>query len=797
MQKERLNRNWTFWNLRDEESEYKVDLPHDAMLTEERRPRLKKGNTTGFYPGGKYVYTKSIFGKPEYQDRAILVEFEGIYMKSTIYLNGEQVGGWIYGYTNFYVDLTDKLRINKENELRVVVDNSQTPNSRWYSGSGIYRHVNLWTGEKQHIIPDGIRVTTVSYDPAEIHISVESVKDPDMTLQCDISLEGELIASLSGDTCSYIIPDAKLWDDKTPNLYDLKIFLKKGDEIIDEADTRFGIRMIEWDANKGFQINGNTVKLRGGCIHHDNGPLGACAYDKAEYRRAKKLKELGYNAIRYSHNPSSRAFLAACDELGLYVLEETFDQWKMPQSTYDYALYFDQEWKKDVISLVRKDYNHPCVIMYCIGNEITDTGLPTGGEICKNINDLFHELDATRPTTIAINGMLSVLAGKMAEKQVIASPDDEVDPYSEEGEQEATGSAAVNDLVTLLPKIKESITPESLEALIKDCVTNVDIVGYNYGENLYEGIHELIPDRVILSSETFPSKIGSNWELVKGKPYIIGDFMWTAWDYLGEAGVGLPVYGVKQAPFSKDYPALSAGCGSVDMTGFADSQAFYTSIVWEEYRKPYIGVRPLDHSGEDYFIGLWRLTDAVNSWTWPGQEGKTAEIEVYSVGNSIELLQDGVSLGKKKLEESRAYYQTTYRPGRLEAVSYGSQGEVLERCELRTAGDITKLSVIAEESFIKADGEDLAYVAVHITDDEGILKMLTEHKVNITVSGAGELIAVGSGNPETIEKFSDNAYTTYRGRMLAIIRSKGIQGNIKVTVSADGLASDCIEIIAK
>lgn len=797
MLKEKWNTNWTFWNVRKDALKLRVNLPHDAMLTEKRLPKLKNGNATGFYPGGKYVYTKTLFGKQEYQDKAILLEFEGIYMKSTVYLNGEEAGGWVYGYSNFYVDLTGKLRINEENEIKVVVDNSQTPNSRWYSGSGIYRHVNLWIGEKQHIIPDGVKVTTVNYDPAEILISVESVKDSQTTIECDIAFEGSSIACLTGGVCSLTIPHAKLWDDKNPHLYDLKVTLKKGDIILDEADVKFGIRKIEWDAKDGLRINGNTIKLCGGCVHHDNGPLGACAYDKAEYRKARKLKELGYNAIRYSHNPSSKAFLEACDELGLYVLDETFDQWKMPQSTYDYALYFEKEWKKDVSSLIRKDYNHPSVIMYCIGNEITDTGLPSGGQICKEINDLFHELDATRPTTIAINGMLSVLAAKMAEKQVIASPEDEVDPYAEEGEQEATGSAAVNDLVTLLPKIRESITSESLEALIKECTANVDIVGYNYGENLYEGIHELIPDRVILSSETFPSKLGSNWEMVRNSPYVIGDFMWTAWDYLGEAGVGLPVYGVKQAAFSKAYPCVSAGCGSVDMTGFADSQAFYSSIVWEQYKKPYIGVRPVNHAGEDYFIGLWRLTDAVNSWTWPGQEGKTAQIEVYSIGDSIELFQDGVSLGKKKLKESKAYYETAYYPGKLEAVSYDLQGTVLGSSELKTAGSLTMLTLIAEDNKIKADGEDLAYVAVHITDEEGILKMLTEYKVCITVEGAGELAAVGSGNPETMEKFTDNTYTTYHGRMIAIVRNNGTSGKIRITASADGLLSRTIEIISE
>lgn len=790
MQKQRINDSWEFWKFGKEECKCVLDLPHDAMLTEERIPDLPNGNATAYYPGGKYVYTKQIFGEEEFKNKKILVEFEGVYMNSTVYLNEEEVGGWIYGYTNFYVELTGKLKIGENNELKVVVDNSKTPNSRWYSGSGIYRSVNLWMGNNSCIKPEGIKVKTISVQPAKIEVTVETEKAEGMSVLCEVYRDGKKVAETVGEHFELEIPDAKLWSAEEPNLYSLRVVLKEKEQVMDTAETTFGIRMISWGADKGLQINGKTVKLKGGCIHHDNGLLGGCSYDKAEYRRVKKLKEMGFNAIRYSHNPAGKNFLAICDELGMYVLDETFDQWKVPQSTYDYAIYFDTEWKKDVEALVSKDYNHPSVIMYCMGNEITDTGLPFGAMISKQINALFHELDKTRPTTIAINSMLSVLANLQAKKKAEAEKNQTVGKE----EEKAVGSAEVNDIVTLLPKIMASITPESLEALIGECISYVDIVGYNYGHNLYEGTHKLVPDRLILSSETFPAQMASNWAAVEENDYVIGDFMWTAWDYLGETGVGLPVYGTTQAPFSKPYPCLTAACGSFDLMGCPESQAYYSAVLWGTYGKPYIGVRPVNHAGEEYTLGKWRLTDAVNCWSWKGQEGKTAEIIVYSIGDSIELRLNGQCIGKEKLNNCKCTFMTEYQPGILEAVSFDDKGNEIDRTELVTAGEETKLMVCPEETQIKADGEDLAYVEIQITDEEGNLKMMTDKKITVTVEGAGTLLAVGSANPVSEEKFSCGSYTSWHGRVFAIIKSTKESGMIKVTAVADGMEAVVAEI---
>lgn len=769
MKKIRFCDAWEFWKDGQESSRQQIDLPHDAMIHEKRDPALEGGNATGFYPGGKYYYKKEIFGAEDYKDKTILVEFEGVYMNATVYLNDEKVGGWIYGYTNFYVDLTGKLLPGKTNTLVVEVDNSKTPNSRWYSGSGIYRPVNLWIGDKYHILPQGVKVKTVSTDPAEIEVSVAAVMAPDMCLCCEIIDEnGKVIATGAPEdgVAAIKIPQAKLWSDETPNLYHIRTRLKKDNRLLDEAVERFGIRLLTWDASHGFQVNGQTVKLRGGCIHHDNGMLGACTYDTAERRRLEKMKAFGFNAIRSSHNPAGKNLLDICDELGMYVLDESFDQWKVPQSTYDYAGYFDQEWKKDVEALVSKDYNHPSVIMYCIGNEITDTGLPHGAAICKLLNDEFHRLDATRPTTIANNAMLSVMADLQSKKQ----------------SDTTVGSSDVNDVVALLPKIMASITAESLEALCGECFKNVDIVGYNYGTNLYEKTHERIGDRIILSTETFPSHMADNWKAVEAHAYVIGDFLWTAWDYLGETGVGVPTYNSDRAPFSKPYPCLTASCGSFDLNGNPETQAYYNAILWGAYDRPYIAVRPLNHSKEAYTLGSWRQSDAIPSWDWAGHEGKTAQIEVYGRGASVELILNGKSAGVETFADCKAVFELPYAAGTLEAVTYDGQGNVLGRETLSTTGNQTYLSICPEAATMTASEDALAYVHIRLVDAQGNLKMNEDRKIHVSVSGAGELLAFGSARPETEESFYTGEYTTWHGQTLAIIKKTQRPGT--VTLSA-------------
>lgn len=783
MLREKWNKDWKFWKDGDQDHAVVLQLPHDAMIHEKRDPAVDNGGATGFLPGGKYFYEKILDWKDEYKGKSLILEFEGIYMNSSVLLNGRTVGGRLYGYSGFFIEITGKLNKGK-NVLTVIADNSDTPNSRWYSGSGIYRDVNFWIGGKNCIHPEGIKVKTVSTDPAVIQVRVDAPDVVPEDIRLTIIKDGEIVACGDGADTLITIPDASLWSAESPALYTVRAELVENGTVVDTAEDCFGIRSLSWSAKTGFCVNGKTVKLKGGCVHHDHGILGACAYEKAEYRRVKKLREMGFNAIRYAHNPAQKSFLRACDELGMYVVDESFDQWKVPQTAHDYALHFDSEWQKDVASLVSKDYNHPSVVMYCVGNEITDTGLPFGGAICKGINAAFKALDDSRPTLIAINSMLSTLANMKA-KQAAG------------GKSEDVGSKEVNDIVALLPKIMASITPESLEEIIHDCVEAVDIVGYNYGGNLYAGTHLLAPDRVILSSETFPRRMADNWALVNANEYVIGDFHWTAWDYLGEAGVGLPAYGTTKASFSKPYPCLTAACGSFDLTGFPESAAFYAAILWGAYHKPYIGVRPLTHSGEEYTLGNWRFSDSIPCWTWNGYVGKIAQVEVFSEGAEVELFVNGVSVGKKTLEKARADFELSYTPGVLTAVSYNSDGAEFARTELASADRVTKLCVEPEDSIIKADGKDLAFIAVGLRDSRGVLKMTSTADITVSLEGPAKLLAFGSADPCAEPEYYSGHFGTYNGRALAVIQSTGESGIIRITASADGMDSADAEIESK
>lgn len=778
MKKINWNQGWTFYEFAKENERQVIDLPHDAMIGGKRLPEY--GNASGFFGGGKYIYEKSFVVDEDFLHRTVFVEFEGVYMNSRVSINGEQVGGHIYGYTNYFVDLTGKL-ISGRNTIRVSVDNSAQPNSRWYTGSGIYRDVNLYVGGDSYFVPDGVRITTVSYEPAVVQVQCETVGGGEVF--AEIVKDGKQVTRAEGKSFAVEIPNAELWSADSPELYELRLKLKNDNHISDEETVTFGIRKLSWDAVRGFTVNGKTVKLKGGCIHHDNGLLGACEYKKAARRRIRKLKEFGFNAIRYSHYPASKQILEACDEFGMYVIDESFDQWRVPQSKFDYALCFDTEWKKDLEALIRKDYNHPSVLMYSIGNEITDVALPWGKEIAKELCSFIKNRDTGRAVTIANNALLNVLTVKQAEQKAKA------------GGNKNVGSGDANEIVAQLPKIMASLTADMLESIAGETLSAVDIVGYNYGNNLYERTHELCPDRVILGSETFPAKIGKSWEQVEIHPYLIGDFMWTAWDYIGEAGVGLPFYGTKQAPFSKPYPCMLAGCGSFDITGFPESQAYYSAVLWGAYAKPYIAVRPVDHSGEDYTLGNWRLTDARNSWSWDRQEGKQAEIFVYSRGTEVELLLNGKRIAKKPLVLCKAEFSVKYEGGVLTAISYDQNGKEMARSELRTAKDEMMIQAKVEQSVIEKN--DFTYVNIALTDKDGNVHMLCDRKIKVIVSGPGYLRAIGSGNPLTEESFSDSEYTSYYGRLHAIIASRDSAGTIKVSFQAEGAEDNSIEIAVK
>ena len=821
-----FNREWTFWNARTPEEKIKVHLPHDAMQTEKRLSGLKGGTASGFYPGGRYIYEKHFCGGMNWENEHLLLEFDGIYMNSTVSLNGQKIGGRIYGYSHFSVELTDHIKIGEDNILRVEVDNTRTPNSRWYSGSGIYRDVKLMIANPVHIKHEGVRITTKSVNPANIEIEtciqgLDTLDKDGYELCLCIKYLGilskenegyrteEMYRALEAEApaiCSLRLPvtdektvilqemkEAKLWSEEKPELYVLSLQLvhKADNNVVDEQTIHFGIRQLSWRAEQGFCVNGQTVKLRGGCIHHDNGLLGAAEFRKAAFRRIRILKETGFNAIRMSHYPMSKVLLAACDELGMYVYDESFDMWENSKNDYDYSIYFHKEWKNDLTSMVQKDYNHPCVVMYGVGNEVTELTTEKGRLVQKELVDFIHRLDQTRPVTNGCLGSVGFMKATPLGKEKIKngkSPDDVVNPYLEEASGKARGSLLVNIIVTWMPFIGKLTNRADRTAKNAGVVIDVlDIAGFNYANQMVDELHELRPDKLFLNTETYPRSIGENWRRVMENPAVIGDFMWTAWDYLGETGVGLVEYDKKHGQFNKPYPCVAAGIGCIDMTGHVEAQGEYTKAVWSVTNKPYIGVRPVNHSGENYFMGQWRGTDAVASWSWDGCEGKNAQVEVYSAADTVELFINSRTLGKKKLAFCKATFELPYEKGILKAVAYDSQGKKQGESCLESAGKEIKITVKAEQSQICADGEDLAYVSIMLTDSKGNVKSLADQNLCIGVSGAGVLAGFGSGNPVLTGSFSDPECMTYYGRAMAIIRSSGDTGNIFVTVSGDNL----------
>lgn len=802
MRRENFNLNWVFYSKENPNEKTLVNLPHDAMLYEKRIPGLKNGPLVAEFPGGDYYYEKTLFGDESYADKIVVLEFEGVYMDSHVYLNGVEVGGHVYGYSNFYVDLTGKLKIGEDNEIKVFIHNSQTPNARWYSGSGIYRPVKLIVGNKEHIDFDGVKVITKSYDPAVLDVTVRAEKPEGAVIRTEILWDGEVVAEGMGKRCEITVPNAKLWDAEHPNLYTARVILESDGEILDEDIQRFGIRKLEWSAEKGLQVNGNEVKLRGGCVHHDNGPLGACSFRDAEYRRVRILKESGYNAIRGAHDPKSKAMLDACDELGMYVMEEAFDVWYQGTGTYGYVLYFRECWEKDLRLMVEKCYNHPSVIMYSIGNEISETASPEGVEYGEKMARFCRELDDSRPVTLGVNLMLNVLDSKgikiTATRGKPVSRDDVVDPKSEEPGARQGGSVMINTIVSVMGGLMKYLSgPKPTDKPTRGIFSKLDIAGYNYGDMSYEKHHEWYPQRIIVGTETQPASIFSRWELVKKHPCIIGDFMWTSWDYLGECGVGVVDYGKQTGAYSKPYPVIVAGCGTHDIAGTPDTHAYQAGVVWGEFKKPYIATRHPKHFKEKTHYGIgFRKTDAISTWTYDGYEGQPTEVQIYSQGAIAEIFINGKSAGKKPLKKCEAQFKVIYEPGTLEAVSYDSSGHELARDRIKTAGKYTKISAVPERTVLENGCEDLSYINVAITDSEGIIKPVAR-KVCVKVEGAGTLQAVGSGAPSTEEIYTGSSFTTYNGRMIAIIRSGEESGTITVTLSAEGLEDVVLQLVVE
>ena len=738
-----------------------ITLPHDAMLGEIREADCRNGVNSGYFPGGKYTYEKEFAVNTEDIGKSIVLHFEGVYQNCAVTVNGQKVGSHKYGYTAFDVDITGVVHEDK-NSIRVDVDNSLEPNCRWYSGSGIFRPVTLLIDEL-----GAPRIITRSIHPAVIEIisNAEIVEIYD----------GEALVA-SGVPGRITVPNAKLWSAETPNLYTC-VIRKDGKA----QRTTFGIRLLTWDAKNGLCVNGERVLLRGGCIHHDHGVLGACDFYDAEYRRISILKENGFNALRMAHNPASQITLDICDSLGMYVMNEAFDGWYIPKTYHDYARWFDAEWKNDIAAMVKASYNHPCVIMYSHGNEVSETATKKGADTARMLTDYLHTLDDTRPVTAGVNVLLNVYANMgIGVYKDRGDYKPEPLPRKKGYKEKKTGSAFFNAMANKLGGLMFFMAAgKKGDKASNGAADGLDVLGLNYAASRYDDDVKNYPERLMVGSETMVADLPYNWERVKKYPQVLGDFVWSAWDYLGEACIGDWTY-----HSYKGLPLL-AGQGMIDITGKPLASMYFMQVVWGLRKAPFIGVRPLNHANEKPSSGAWQFTNAIDSWTWHGYEGTKAVVEVYADAASIRLELNGKEIATKPIKKYKTIFKLPYVPGTLTAIALDDSGKEISRYSLHTGGKEMKLTVTPNKQSMASDGQSLCYLPIEFTDGNGELIPYMEKPVTVKVEGAATLQGLGSALCKTDERYDSDSFNSYRGRLLAVLRAGTEPGKVKVTIKSN------------
>lgn len=774
---------WTCRHLGDTAPGKPVTLPHDAMLAEPRTALSAGGTNTGWYEGYDYEYRRTLtVPENELADTHIL-EFEGVYHNAEVWLNGQKAAFRPYGYTNFYVDCAPYLHAG-ENDLRVIARNADQPNSRWYSGAGIYRPVQLWTARGARIALNGVKIRTLSLDPAVVEVRVKTTAPGTVRLMVDDlpamqqESDGEAVFTLTLD-------NARLWTPETPNLYTCRVSF--ADDVVTET---FGVRKVEWGTD-GFLLNGKRYIIQGACIHHDNGLLGAVCDPDAVARKVRLLKENGYNAIRSAHNPCSKALLAECDRQGMLVMDEYIDHWYIHKTEHDYVDYFNEWWRQDLTDMVEKDYNHPCVVLYSTGNEVSETAQKRGIALTKEMTDFLHELDDSRPVTCGVNiffNFLSSIGFGVYSDEKAKKEAERAEKVKQRGEKaakkKAVGSQFFNNLAGLLGDefMKRGATLHGCDVKTRDAFANMDIAGYNYGIYRYKHDLKKYPQRLILGSETFCNDAYKFRELAKQEPRLVGDFVWTGMDYLGEVMVGSWEYADYAETFDGGPGWVSAGSGRIDLTGKPLGEALYTRVALEADNGPYIAVCPVNHTGDRHSPSAWKMTNAMPSWSWTGCEERKANVEVYARAARVELVLNGHTVGSKTLKnDCLARFSIPYESGTLEAVSYDAADHEIGRCKLQSAGGTTRLTLDAEEPTVKPG--HLCYIRLRYTDENGITKPLARGNIQVQVRG-GTLVGLGSACPFNKHSYLDSETDTYYGEALAIVRMG--DGDAMTIAASDG-----------
>lgn len=737
-----------------------IDLPHDWSIEDlpgtqsPFNPDVVNGVSIGFTTGGIGWYRKTFTLPSTQKNKKVIIQFDGVYMNADVWINGEHIGNHPYGYTSFYYDISDKIKWNDKNIIAVQVKNVGAT-SRWYAGSGINRHVWLIEKASIHIAQWRTFITTpeVSSSSAKINIKTKVVNETN-TLST-ITLINKILNAKNievarttskqninaNDEYSFndnaIVKSPALWSTENPNLYRLISEVYVDGKLTEHNETKFGIRKISFDAVNGFMLNDKPMKLKGACFHIDNGPLGARSYDAAEIRRVALLKASGFNAIRCSHNPPPTSFLDACDSLGMLVIDEFADMWTEPKNMEDYHSYFKDWWQKDLQSMLLRDRSHPSIIMWSIGNEIPGMDKKEVADTAKLLAGFVRSIDNTRPVTAAVNN--------------------------------------VNDK--------------------KDAFFSaLDICGYNYAANKYESDHERKPQRIMVATESYPLTQFDYWMGVVDHPWVIGDFVWTGWDYIGEASIGWRGYEQEK----NFYPWNLAYCGDIDICGWKRPQSFYRDVLWKKnqlsiFVKPLQPSFPINEKKQTWSI--WNWDDVVADWNWlktpmeKDKAGSVFEVNVYSSCDEVELFLNGKSLGKKPTNRSTkftAVYNVPYKAGELKAIGY-SNGKKVNTSFLKTADEPTQIKLTADRNVINADNEDLSYVTIELLDANGVRNPKAENLIHFTIEGEGTIAGVGNANPISLESYQLPQRKAWQGRCMVVIKSTHNAGKIILKASGENL----------
>ena len=727
---------WTF--TRDGKT-INVDLPHDWDIYTRPDPATgATGTGGGWYAGGRGEYRKT-FKTPADGD-IVRLRFEGVYQKAEVFVNGQKAGQHAYGYTPFTIDVTPFVKTgNAVNEVLVKVNNAEQPNCRWYSGSGIYRHVWLQTLPSLHIAENGVFVSTKDVADGKatvlVEVTVENSSERQRNASVVIGNRQMMVTVPARETktvsTAYTIAQPQLWSPEHPYLYTTDVELKEGGAVIDRQQVRHGVRTFTYDAEHGFILNGQPLLINGACVHHDDGILGAMAFDAAEVRKVKLMKEAGFNLIRTSHNPTTRAFLDACDSLGMLVIGEAFDGWRTAKTPYDYSTLIDSCYREDIHAMVMRDRNHPSVICWSLGNEVMERKDIRVVTTARQLKRAVLECDSTRPVT-----------------EALCSWDSDWEIYDPHFEV-------------------------------------LDIGGYNYMIHKHASDHQRAPERVMWQTESFPRDAFRNWAVTYDHPYIIGDIVWTGLDYLGESGIGRYYYdGQRPGEHYVDGGQPDwhgAYCGDVDVTGWRKPISHYREMLWKEQTQLYMAVREPDGYFGKIRETAWSVWPTWESWDWPDWKGKPIEVEVYTKKPEVKLFLNGRLIGTKNVDrttEYKAVFQVPYEAGELRAMA--GDEEVI----LCTSGKPAGLRLTTDKKAMKHDGQDLAFITVEVVDDKGRVCPLAAIGCEATVKGSGQLLAFASADLKDTEPTTSPRVTTWNGRALLVVRSGKSKGKTQISIKS-------------